>query len=76
MKDITAEVAKTLEFINQLMLDHDYQAAHEIMKNVIKKLSPIEMVQESEFMVFKRSDMRDLIMWVDYLSATVNEIEP
>jgi hypothetical protein len=34
------------------------------------------MVQESEYMVFKRSDMRDLIMWVDHLSATVNEIEP
>lgn len=76
MKDITAEVVNTLEFINQLMLDHDYVAAHEMMNQVIKNLSPVEMVEESKYMVFKRSDMRDLIMWVDHLSATVNEIEP
>lgn len=76
MKDITADVAKTLEFINQLMLDHDYIAAHEIMNRVIKNLSQIEMVEESEYMVFKRSDIKNLMGAIEYLNKQVEGFEP
>lgn len=76
MRDITADVANTLTTIDQLMLEGEYIAAHELMARVIKNLSPIEMVQESEYMIFKRSDMRDLIFWVDHLKSHVDEIEP
>ena len=76
MKDITADVVNTLEFINQLMLDHDYVAAHEMMSQVIKNLSPVEMVEESKYMVFKRSDIKNLMGAIEYLNKQLEGFEP
>lgn len=76
MKDITADVANTLTTIDQLMVEGQYIAAHELMIRVIKNLSPVEMVQESEYMIFKRSDIKNLISAIDYLNKNVEGLEP
>jgi uncharacterized protein (DUF1499 family) len=76
MKDITEDVVKTLEFINQLMLDHDYEAARSEIKRIIRNLSTIPTVQYSEYIVFKRSDIMRMVDAIECLSEDVGEIEP
>lgn len=76
MKDITADVVQTLNTIDQLTLEGEYIAAHELMTRIIKNLSPVEMVQESEYMVFKRSDIKNLMGAIEYLNRQIEGFEP
>lgn len=76
MKDITADVVNTLTVVNELMRNGDYLAANKLMGKVIKNLSPIEIIQESEYIIFKRSDIKNLVKAVEWINNDLEEIEP